>query len=508
VVPDGLLGKIPIKIERSHKKMSEKSVKRLNWAQFRFSIIGGLLSRPPKKGELQKDLEDLASRLYLHPTKDQLVKFGVSTIERWYYQAIGADDPIKALSRKIRLDAGKSYAMTDEQLAALKNQYERYPHWSYQLHADNLEALIKQRPELEPNPSYTTVVRRMKEKGWYKKTMPKTPGQKRAAERLEKLEVRSFESEYTHGLWHLDFHECKRKVVDVNGMWHTPKVLCILDDCCRLCCHIQWYLDETAEALFHGLIQAFVKRGLPRSIMSDNGSAMIANETINGLLRLGIEHDKTLAFSPYQNGKQEKFWGQLEGRLMAMLTHVKPLTLHFLNDATQAWAEQEYNRSFHEEINQSPLEKMLAGVDVSRRAPDMESFRLAFTVEEQRTQRQGDGTISIKGVRFEVPSRFRHFSKLWVRYQTWDLSQAYLVDQRTGHQLARIYPQDKAKNSHGQRKALEVLTGIEPDAVNANPDPIPPLLRKLMADYAATGLPPAYIPTMNSPIKENRDDKQ
>ena len=108
------------------------------------------------------------------------------------------------------------------------------------------------------------------------------------------------------------------------------RLLCVLDDCSRLCCHIQWYLDETAESLIHGLTQAFHKRGLPRSLMTDNGSAMIAGETKNGLLQLGIEHETTLPYSPYQNGKQESFWGQLEGRLIAMLSGTS-LSLEFLN---------------------------------------------------------------------------------------------------------------------------------------------------------------------------------
>lgn len=180
----------------------------------------------------------------------------------------------------------------------------------------------------------------MKEKGWYKKGgshRPQTPGQMQARERLEKREVRSYESEYVHALWHLDFHS-GRRVVDVNGQWHTPKALCILDDHSRLCCHIQWYLTETAQDLIHGLSQAFCKRGLPRSLMSDNGSAMIAHETENGLLNLGILHEKTLPYSPYQNGKQESFWSQLEGRLLAMLGRVEPLTLEFLNRSSQAFS--------------------------------------------------------------------------------------------------------------------------------------------------------------------------
>ncbi|MCP4147172.1 MAG: transposase family protein [bacterium] len=468
----------------------------MTWAQFRFSVIGGLLARPPAKGKLQNLIASLAKKLYLHPTKGTWVSFGFSTIERWYYQALGADDPIKALERQVRSDLGRTTAMSPQLIKALSRQYKSYPDWSYQLHRDNLAALTMERPELGDEPSYPTVIRRMKERGWLKKRSHRndqTPGQKIAARRLEQREVRSYESSRVHSLWHLDFHEGSR-VVDLCGEWHTPKALCVLDDRTRLCCHMQWYLGETAEVLIHGLTQAFHKRGLPRSLMTDNGGAMIAHETKNGLLRLGIVHNTTLPYSPYQNGKQESFWGQVEGRLYKMLKRVKPLTLKFLNHATQAWVELEYNRSEHEEIGTTPLNRMLKGQDVSRSAPGSDEIRIAFTTRESRVQRKSDGTIRVKGIRFEIPSRFRHIHRLYVRYRSFALSTCWLVDSRTDDVLARLYPQDKEKNADGRRRRLPSLDGDSPPTDNNREEPIPPLLRKLLRDYAATGLPPAYLP--------------
>ena len=234
--------------------------------------------------------------------------------------------------------------------------------------------------------------------------------------------------------------------------------------------------------------------------MTDNGSAMIARETVNGLARLGIHHDMTLPYSPYRNGKQEAFWGHLEGRLIAMLSRVEPLTLEFLNRATQAWIEQEYNRGLHDEIAATPLNRMLQGPDVSRQAPDGDKICRAFAIRETRNQRKSDGTIQIKGVRFEIPSRFRHFKRLYVRYQSWDLSRAWLVDYRTDGMLSCIYPLDKIKNADGRRRTMESVEETIPNPA-ADSDPIPPLLRKILSDYAATGLPPAYIPK-----KEKNDE--
>ncbi len=295
----------------------------------------------------------------------------------------------------------------------------------------------------------------------------------------------------SHALWHLDFHSGSRRIIDNQGVWHTPKALCVIDDCSRLCCHIQWYLDGTAESLIHGLTQAFHKRGLPRSLMTDNGSAMIAGETKNGLLQLGIEHETTLPYSPYQNGKQESFWGQLEGRLIAMLSGTT-LSLEYLNRATQAWVEMEYNRSRHAEDRHFPLDRLLQGPDVSRPSPASDVLRLAFTVRETRMQRKSDGTLQISGVRFEVPARFRHLDRLHVRFPGWDLSRAYLVDERTGLLLATIHPLDKTKNSQGKRRTISAVPDSLPASVED--DSAAPLLNKLLKDYAATGLPAAYLP--------------
>jgi hypothetical protein len=55
------------------------------WARFRFSVIGQLLAAPPVKGELRRELAELAARQWRHPITGEPVRFGVSTLERWYY---------------------------------------------------------------------------------------------------------------------------------------------------------------------------------------------------------------------------------------------------------------------------------------------------------------------------------------------------------------------------------------------------------------------------------------
>ncbi len=463
------------------------------WAHFRFSVIGRLLSCPPEKGQLQRAIAQLAQKTYQHPIESsRQISIGASTIERWYYKARSATDPIAVLGRKIRSDAGIRWSMSNVLLEALKAQYEAHPRWNVQLRYDNLVATAKEQPQLEPVPSYKTVLRCMREKGWLRTHGPAQPsdGQEQAIQRLQHREVRSFEVSHVHGLWHLDFHHAKIRILDTTGQWYRPMALAILDDYSRLCCHLQLYLAETAECLVHGLKQAFMKRGLPRALMTDNGAAMLAEETRRGLQRLGIEHETTLPYSPYQNGKQESFWGYLESRLLELLHGVKDLKPAFVNQAAQAWVEQDYHRNIHSEIKTTPLMRMLNGPDVARPVPDSRFLQLAFTRRIRRTPRRSDATVVVDGIRYELPVRFAHLPSVILRAPSWDKSQMTLVDPNTDAPLVRLLPQDKVKNASGMRRAINP----EKPIVKSNHDPLPALLRKWLADYAATGLPPAYLP--------------
>lgn len=469
------------------------------WAHFRFSIIGSLLAAPPEKGELRGILEDLAEKTWRDPITGLPRKVAASTIERWFYQARKERDPVKILKTKRREDAGKSRMLPAELKQALQQQYRLHPSWSCQLHLDNLKILAKEFSELGSVPSYNTVRRYMRDNNLTKRRRiikKDSVGAAIAADRLETREVRSFEMDHVNALWHLDFHHGSRKILGRDGKWRKPMMLAIIDDRSRLICHAQWYLDETAETLVHGFMQALQKRALPRSLMSDNGAAMTSGEFTGGLARLGILHQTTLPYSPYQNAKQEVLWAQVEGRLMAMLDGVEEITLQQLNEATIAWVEFEYQRKLHSEIATTPLAHYLKGPDVGRACPDTELLRQAFCIQVTRRQRKSDGSFSLDGRRFEVPSCYRDLTVLSLRYATWDLSRVLMVDPHTQTVLCTIYPQDKSANASGIRRALEPKPQtnlVLPENTNIKPG-IAPLLKDLIAQYAATGLPPAYIP--------------
>src|SRR5450759_2581572 len=464
------------------------------WARLRFAIIGPLLAAPPADGDLSAALNALVAKTWRHPFTGLEIRFGCSTIERWYYAAKRAGDPVLALRNQVRRDIGRFPSLSANAVQALSAQYGEHPGWTAKLHADNLRVTLATAADDAPCPSYASVRRYLKAQGLVRKRPPRrhTDGALTARDRLEQLEVRSYEVEHVLQLLHLDFHHGSRKVLTRRGEWVKPLLVGFIDDRSRFLCHLQWYTHEGTAELVHGMCRALQKVGLPRSIMTDRGSAMISAEFTAGLHGLGILHVPTLPYSPHVNGKQENLWGRVEGRLLAMLEGEENLTLEQLNVATQAWVTQEYHRTVHSELGATPMQRYLAGPNVGRECPGSDELRSAFRIEAKRKQRRSDGTVSLDGQRFEIPSRYRRLDDIYLRYARWDFSRVDLIDARSGQILCPVRPLDKAANADALRRHLDPAHA-EPSAMPATG--IAPLLKKMIADYAATGLPPAYLPT-------------
>jgi len=198
---------------------------------------------------------------------------------------------------------------------------------------------------------------------------------------------------------------------------------------------------------------------------------------------------------------------------MEMLEGVE-LTLDFLNEATQAWMEIEYNRAVHRELSMSPVERFSKAPTVLRPSPSSQAIREAFRLRTTRAQRQGDGTISLEGQRFEIPARYRHFRRVVVCYARWDLRRVDLIDPQSGTILTPLYPLDRTANADGRRAQVDSNQQHGPDddepeagpasgpADDGGPDkPLPPLLQRILDEYSASGAPPAYLPKHPRPPK-------
>ena len=109
-----------------------------------------------------------------------------------------------------------------------------------------------------------------------------------------------------------------------------------------------------------------------------------------------------------------------------------------------------------------------ASLDPVRRATSC-----AFRMQVTRTQRRSDGTLTVSGVRCELPSAYRTLTRLAVRVARWDLSSLDLVDPRRGRLLAALCPLDKEANADRRRRALASPAPLAP---SPQPSGVAPLL--------------------------------
>ena len=167
------------------------------WARLRFSVVGQLLMAPPAWGELRGFLAALAQREWRHPVSGTPVRFGVSTIERWYYRAREQQDPMSVLVRRRRQDLGRQRSISPALAAVLEAQYRSHPSWSKQLHHKNLAVQVEEHPDLGPMPSYPTLARFMRARGLQRQPRRRGPNAPRP-----RHEVRSYEVSRSHQLWH------------------------------------------------------------------------------------------------------------------------------------------------------------------------------------------------------------------------------------------------------------------------------------------------------------------
>ncbi len=192
----------------------------------------------------------------------------------------------------------------------------------------------------------------------------------------------------------------------------------------------------------------------------------------------------------------ENRWEDGRSKQRVLITLGRADVLRESNRATLAWVERGYHRSTHSETKQEPLERWLDGPSVGRPPPTLEDLRFAFTTSQTRTQRRSDGTISLAGQRFEIPDRFRHMHRITLRFASWDLRWVWIVDDHTGVVLDRCTPLDRTRNADRFRKPRHSAGEQIPETTE--PAGTAPLLERLMQEYAATGLPPAYLPTEES----------
>ena len=178
----------------------------------------------------------------------------------------------------------------------------------------------------------------------------------------------------------------------------------LLDRSARRCHAIVPYaaftFSEGTTAYLLVLEQAVRRRGIPKRLYVDNGSAFRSRQLAVVCAKLGIALIHARPYTPQGKGKMERWFRTVRMQHLPLLAAEHLTSLEAMNRALAAWIEGEYHHAPHRGLrDETPADKW-ARTSEGVRMPDSQVGDLFLS--EQRRRVQKDRTVTLDGVAFEV----------------------------------------------------------------------------------------------------------
>jgi transposase InsO family protein len=357
-------------------------------ALFRWGLIGDLVHLEPGTRGLSKLLEEKAARDYAIPGSTR-TRVAPETMRHWLkaYRRAGG---LEALMPKPRSDAGVSRALPQEVKDLLVSIKENNPELSVQLVIK--EALSREGrvpPELLLAPS--TVHRILTRAGVMK----------REGDSGAEADRRRFAYDKACELWMSDVMHGPSVTVE-GKVRRKTYLIAFIDDATRVVPHAAFALAENTSAFLPVLKQAVMRRGLPKRLFVDNGSAFRSHQLALVCAKLGVSLIHARAYQPESKGKMERWFRTVRTQLLPVLADADTASLEALNRRLWGWVEGEYHQSPHRGLDgETPLDRWAArSAEVRYLAAGVDLDELFLAEAKRKVQK--DRTVSLNGLVYEV----------------------------------------------------------------------------------------------------------
>jgi putative transposase len=365
-------------------------------AYLRMRVLGAIDLAP---GATIRDRIKAVSNAVFNDEDGNPRTFTWRTISTWLYRfKISGVTGVQTASR---CDKGTTRKITPEQLLEAVNQVLPFFRAKKRYNKSDIYRRCIERGLLRHDQiAWTTFYRFIRDY----ELLKETPGDN------NKLRL-AFAMQYANELWQADTMYGPY-IPDEKGKTAQSYLIAFLDDASRLCCHGQFFFNETTGAMIAAIRAAFYKRGIPDQLYVDNGAIYSGKEITLICGRVGT----ILRHAPVRDGaakgKIERFFRTVRETFLSRQLDLP--SLDALNRQFTAWVEDEYNAAQHSALGMRPIDRF--GLDLKRirfLQPDNFNDELFYT-EETRSVKK-DNTFSIDNVRYEAPADLRD-KKIIIRY--------------------------------------------------------------------------------------------
>lgn len=409
-------------------------------ALFRAQMLGPVLCRDLKRGELIGELERLSKQIVRPPSSATTRRYSVATLKRWYYAY--KHQGLQGLRPMPRTDRGHGRALTKKQKKLLCDIRREFPRAS----ADLILRTLTTEGHIETGIVTPTTINRMyRNEGLDRQTL--------GAPRVR----RRWQAESPNHLWHADV--CHGPPLILNGDRKLPlRIHAILDDCSRYIVAIQAFHTEREADMLKLFVKTVRRVGLPKIFYLDNGSTYIGDTLKIACSRLGVHLLHAKPYDPEARGKMERFWRTLR---QGCLDYIGDLSnLHDVQVRLLAFVDQYYHVSPHAGLMGRKPDSVYRQDRSKRKTDDLDEQKLrdALTVRANRKVLK-DGTVSIGGVVWEVEQGFLAGRKVTIARTLVDDIPPWIEYENRRLTLSRL---DPVKNAHRKcNKKDKEKTGID-----------------------------------------------
>jgi len=350
-------------------------------AVFRFGIIHEFVGGTRlEHGEQERLLREKCARKWDIPCSNQ-TRLSRSTILRWVRLYLEKNSKLDALYPLGRNDNGQSRALDQDSGLAFITLRRQLP----ELTVVDLVKQLQERRLITDGTSLSLSTA-------YRFLHSHNLMTKEAAAPVDR---RKYEVELPNDMWQSDVMH--GPMVLSGDRLRKAYLIAFIDDHSRLIPHGRFYLSEGIGCFMTAFSDALLRRGLPRRLYVDNGSAFRSRQLEYTTAALGIALIHAKPYMPQGKGKIERFFKSVRTRF---LSSFKGNTLDEINEAFELWLNDEYHQRSHSSTGQTPFKRFTSHMECLRSAPD--NLRDYFRKVVRRRVNK-DRTVVVDRRLFEAP---------------------------------------------------------------------------------------------------------